>query len=76
MRLCRAPHSRKNYLFVHDGDSGASIAGLYSLVATCEARAINPFDYLSDVLARVQDHPANAVDELLPGAWAAARTDA
>lgn len=43
-----------------------------SLVATCESRGINPFDYLADVLARVQEHPANALDELLPGAWAAA----
>lgn len=76
MRLCRAPHSRKNYLFVDDGDSGASITGLYSLVATCEARQINPFDYLTDVLARVQDHPTSAIDELLPGAWAASRDDA
>ena len=40
---------RKNYLFVHDSDAGASIAGLYSLVATCEARRINPFEYLADV---------------------------
>ncbi|HEX4335845.1 MAG TPA: transposase domain-containing protein, partial [Polyangiaceae bacterium] len=36
---------------------------------------INPFEYLADVLARVQDHPARALDELLPGAWAAARDD-
>jgi hypothetical protein len=44
-------------------------------VATCEARGINPFAYLTDVLARVQDHPARSIDELLPGAWAAARDD-
>ena len=60
---------------MHDGESGASLTGLYSLVATCEARAINPFDYLADVLTRVQDHPANALDSLLPGAWAAAHED-
>ena len=66
---------RKNYLFVHDVERGASIAGLYSLVATCEARAINPFEYFADVLARVQDHPASDIDELLPGAWIAARDD-
>jgi hypothetical protein len=35
-----------------DDERGASIAGLYSLVATCEARGINPFEYLADVLAR------------------------
>ena len=73
--LRRIALGRKNYLFVHDGDSGASIAGLYSLVATCEARQINPFDYLTDILARVQDHPTSAIDELLPGPWAAVRDD-
>lgn len=71
--LRRIALGRKNYLFVGDVASGKSLAGLYSLVATCESRGINPFDYLADVLARVQDHPAKAIDELLPGAWAAAR---
>lgn len=71
--LRRIALGRKNYLFVGDAASGRSLVGLYSLVATCESRGINPFDYLADVLARVQDHPANAVDELLPAAWAAAR---
>lgn len=70
--LRRIALGRKNYLFVGDVDSGKSLAGLYSLVATCESRGINPFDYLTDVLGRVQDHPANAIDALLPGAWAAA----
>jgi transposase len=74
--LRRVALGRKNYLFVHDGESGASIMGLYSLVATCEARGINPFEYLADVLARVQDHPASNIDELLPGAWAASRDEA
>ena len=70
--LRRIALGRKNYLFVGDVASGKSLAGLYSLVATCESRGINPFDYLADVLARVQDHPAKAIDDLLPGAWAAA----
>jgi transposase len=63
---------RKNYLFVGDFDAGVSIAGLYTLIATCEARGVNPLAYLTDVIARVQDHPADRLDELLPGAWAAA----
>ncbi|MBX3092828.1 MAG: transposase domain-containing protein [Cryobacterium sp.] len=45
----------------------------HSLVATCESRGINPFDYLVDLLTRVQDHSARAMHELLPGAWAPAR---
>ncbi|MFM2153848.1 MAG: hypothetical protein RL199_2283 [Pseudomonadota bacterium] len=70
--LRRIALGRKNYLFVGDVAAGQSLAGLYSLVATCESRGINPFDYLADVLGRVQDHPAKAIDELLPAAWAAA----
>jgi transposase len=70
--LRRIALGRKNYLFVGDVAAGKSLAGLYSLVATCESRGINPFDYLADVLTRVQDHPARAIHELLPGAWAAA----
>jgi len=70
--LRRIALGRKNYLFVGDVEAGSSLAGLYSLVATCESRGINPFDYLADVLGRVQDHPANAIDELLPAAWAPA----
>jgi transposase len=72
--LRRIALGRKNFLFVHDSEAGASLAGLYSLVATCEARRINPFEYLTDVLTRVQDHPEN-IDDLLPGAWAVDRSD-
>jgi transposase len=70
--LRRVALGRKNYLFVGDVDAGANIAGLYTLMATCEARHVNPFRYLADVIARVQDHPQDRLDELLPGAWAAA----
>jgi transposase len=73
--LRRVALGRKNFLFVHDCESGASLTGLYSLVATCEARGINPFEYLTDVLMRVQDTPAAEIDELLPGAWSAARDE-
>jgi transposase len=73
--LRRVALGRKNYLFVHDVERGASLAGLYSLVATREARSINPFEYLADVLARVQDHAASDIDALLPGAWIAGRDD-
>src|SRR5690606_19859993 len=71
--LRRVALGRRNYLFVGNVAAGQSLAGLYSLVATCESRGINPYEYLTDVLRRVQDHPAKQLDELLPGPWAAAR---
>jgi hypothetical protein len=45
----------------------SSIAGLYTLIATCEAPGVNPLAYLADVIAHVQDHPEQRLDELLPG---------
>jgi transposase len=66
---------RTNYLFVGNEDAGNNVAGLYSLVATCEAKGVNPLDYLSDVLLRVRDHPAAEIDDLLPTAGVHARPD-
>jgi transposase len=60
---------RKNFLFVGSDEAGENLAGLYSLVATCEANGVNPVDYLADVLLRVQSHPAARIDELLPYNW-------
>jgi transposase len=60
---------RKNFLFVGTNEAGENLAGLYSLIATCEANGVNPVDYLADVLIRVQTHPASRIDELLPHNW-------
>jgi transposase len=46
-------------------EAGENLAGLYSLIATCEANGVNPVDYFADVLLRVQTHPASRIDELL-----------
>jgi transposase len=60
---------RKNFLFVGHEDAGDNIAGLYSLVSTCEAHGKNPIAYLTDVLIRIGSHPESRIDELLPDAW-------
>ena len=60
---------RKNFLFVGHDEAGENLAGLYSLIATCEANDVNPVAYLADVLMRVQSHPASRLDELLPHNW-------
>lgn len=60
---------RKNYLFVGHEDAGDNLAGLYSLVATCEANDVDPVAYLTDVLIRVHTHPASRIDEILPHLW-------
>ena len=60
---------RKNFLFVGTDRAGENLAGLYSIIASCEANGVNPVAYLADVLLRVQTHPASRIDELLPHRW-------
>ena len=69
--LRRVALGRANYLFVGNEDAGHDFAALYTLVATCEKHAVNPLDYLADVLLRVQKHPAARVRQLLPDRWTA-----
>jgi transposase len=61
--------SGKNFLFVGSDEAGENLAGLYSLIVTCEVNGVNPVSYLADVLLRVQTHPASRIDELLPHLW-------
>lgn len=67
--LRAAALGRKNFLFVGTDQAGRNIAGLYALVATCEANGVNPVEYLTDVLIRIQIHPSSRLDELLPFNW-------
>ena len=67
--LRKAALGRKNFLFVGHEAAGQNLAGLYALVATCEANGVNPETYLADVLLRVQTHPHARIGELLPHEW-------
>jgi transposase len=60
---------RKNFLFVGHQEAGEHLAGLYSLVSTCDAHDVDPVAYLRDVLLRLGTHPASRIDELLPDRW-------
>lgn len=60
---------RKNYLFAGNDESAENLAGLYSLVASCELHNINPESYLKDILIRVLTHPHKELDDLLPHRW-------
>jgi len=60
---------RKNSLFFGNERAGRRFMTLYSLIATCERHDVNPEVYLTDVLVRLQDHPADRVADLLPHRW-------
>jgi transposase len=61
--------ARKNSLSFGNDAAGARFAVLYSLIATCEKHEVNPVEYLTDVLLRLQDHPKARLAELLPHRW-------
>jgi transposase len=60
---------RNNYLFVGHDVAGQNLAVLQTFVATCVANEVNPQEYLTDVIMRVQTHPQSRIDELLPHNW-------
>lgn len=63
---------RKTFLFAGHAEGAQNLAVLQSIVATCRLHGVNPYEYLKDVLVRVQSHPAARVDELMPWNWAPA----
>jgi transposase len=67
---------RKNWLFAGSDNGGKTAAVLFSFTATCRLLDIDPFTYLRDVLARLPDHPAERLAELLPDRWAASQAKA
>lgn len=60
---------RKNYLFAGSHDAAQRAAVIYSLIATCKKNDVDPSEWLIDVLSRIQNHPINKIDELLPANW-------
>ncbi len=63
------PMGRKNWLF-NWTEVGAEYVGIIqSLLTTCKLHNINPYTYLVDVLQRVDQHPADNVEELTPRVW-------
>ncbi len=61
---------RKNWLFAGSPRGGKMAAVFFSLIESCKRAGHNTFEYISDVLSRIGQHPANRLDELLPDKWA------
>lgn len=60
---------RKNYLFAGNHEAAQRAAVVYSILATCKARQINPLAYLADVLDKLPARTVNNIDDLLPWNW-------
>jgi transposase len=60
---------RKSWLFAGSDRGGQRAAVMYSLIVTAKMNDVDPQAWLADVLARIADHPASRLDELLPWNW-------
>ena len=63
------PLGRKAWLFCGSNRGGQRAAILYTLIQTARLNDVDPQAWLADVLARIADHPATRLDELLPWHW-------
>jgi hypothetical protein len=63
---------RKSWLFAGSDRGGERAAAMYSLIVTAKMNDVDPQAWLTDVLARIADHPAQKLDELLPWNWTTA----
>lgn len=63
------PMGRKNWLFCWSEVGAEAVATIQSLIVTCRLHDIDPYDYLVDVLQRIDRHPACDVHLLTPRLW-------
>jgi len=57
---------RHNWTFAGSDRGGEGAAAMYTLIETAKLNGIDPQAGLPDVLARLPDHPARRLDDLLP----------
>ena len=60
---------RKSWLFAGSDRGGQRAAVMYALIVTAKMNDVDPQAWLADVLARIADHPASKLDQLLPWNW-------
>jgi transposase len=60
---------RRNWTFAGSDAGGHRAAAIYTLIPTARLNDVDPQAWLADVLARLQDHPAKRIHELLPWHW-------
>jgi transposase len=62
---------RKSWLFAGSDRGGERAAIMYGLIVTAKLNDVDPQTWLAEVLARIAEHPASRLDELLPWNWKA-----
>jgi transposase len=60
---------RRNWTFCGSDAGGERAAVIFSLIETAKLCEVDPRAWLADALARIADHPASRIDQLLPWNW-------
>ena len=60
---------QRNWLFAWTELGAGNIGIVNGLLATCRMQGVDPRIWLTDVLLRIDAHPASRVDELTPRRW-------
>jgi transposase len=60
---------RKSWLFAGSDRGGERAAVMYTLIQTARLNDVDPQAWLADVLARINDHNVQRLDQLLPWNW-------
>ena len=60
---------RHNWTFAGSDEGARRAAVVYTLIETAKLNGIDPRAWLADVLAKLHDHLARRIDELLPWNW-------
>ena len=64
---------RKNFLFAGSHEGAKRAAMLYSFFACCKLHKVNAFEWLKDVIVRVQTDRTVTAADLLPHRWKSSR---
>ena len=60
---------RKNWLFAGADTGAETLARAMTIIETTKMNGLDPQAYLADILARINDHKINRLDDLLPWNW-------
>ena len=68
-RIRPAKLGQRNWLFAWTELGAENVGIVNGLLATCRMQGVDPRIWLTDVLLRIDHHPASRVDELTPRRW-------
>ncbi|MBK8641756.1 MAG: transposase [Saprospiraceae bacterium] len=65
---------RKNYLFAGSHEGAQRRNDIFT-IRTCKINNLNPMEWLQDIFLRINDHPINQIEDLLPHNWIKTRSE-